>query len=418
MKRFHNTHFARRHAVGCGLFALALTVLAGVGVPAARALPGGIEGESGKQGTICTLCHMGGTAPLVRFEGPTTAAPGAEVPMRFVVVSQSPLQTHSGFNVAASGGTLRIATDQGARTVGTEITHSSPKPNIANQASWGFLWVAPTMTGTYTLFGAGNSVNLNSLPTGDFAAATTHVIEVVAAMPTLTPTPTPTDSSSPKPTSTPREPGPCIGDCNQDGLVTVDELMRGVNVSLGATPLDTCSAFDANADRQVTVNELVQAVNAALIGCPAELRTPSKVCPGGYEPGPTGLTFSDLKRDGFGDETDVTVVFCNPLMPEEPDELVFFVILSNHFGIPRSDLTQGTWAETSEEGLRTRGQFLWDGDDLTYEDHHAKGWLTGPRTTEQGAELIGPRTTGLTLHLTGIGYEEEMTFEWEKDYLP
>ncbi len=31
----------------------------------------------------------------------------------------------------------------------------------------------------------------------------------------------------------------CIGDCNESGGVTVDELVRGVNILLGATNLRT-----------------------------------------------------------------------------------------------------------------------------------------------------------------------------------
>jgi len=58
----------------------------------------------------------------------------------------------------------------------------------------------------------------------------------------------------------------CVGDCGHDGKVTVDELVRGVNLALG-TPTGECSAFDRNADGLVTVNELVRAVNSALYGC-------------------------------------------------------------------------------------------------------------------------------------------------------
>jgi PKD repeat protein len=67
----------------------------------------------------------------------------------------------------------------------------------------------------------------------------------------------------------PRVPGPCTGDCNGDGPVTVNELVKGVNIGLGNQQLLSCPAFDANRDGQVTVDELVAAVNAALNGCPA-----------------------------------------------------------------------------------------------------------------------------------------------------
>lgn len=73
------------------------------------------------------------------------------------------------------------------------------------------------------------------------------------------PTPTPTPSPTPVP--------PCIGDCNADGTVTVDELIKGVNIALGSLPLSDCKSFDANGDGTVTIDELVKAVSAALNGC-------------------------------------------------------------------------------------------------------------------------------------------------------
>ncbi len=60
----------------------------------------------------------------------------------------------------------------------------------------------------------------------------------------------------------------CPGDCNSDGQVAVNELIVGVNISLGSAPISECPAFDTGGDGTVTVNELIQAVNAALAGCP------------------------------------------------------------------------------------------------------------------------------------------------------
>jgi len=87
---------------------------------------------------------------------------------------------------------------------------------------------------------------------------------------TPTPTPRPTGTLSPRPTPTPTPlgtPAFCPGDCRLDGVVTVDELLKGVNIALGVVDLGVCPAFDTNRDEQVTVNELLQAVNAALGGC-------------------------------------------------------------------------------------------------------------------------------------------------------
>lgn len=76
---------------------------------------------------------------------------------------------------------------------------------------------------------------------------------------------TPTETCAPTPTVTPI--AACIGDCNGDGYVLVNELIVGVNVALDSAALSTCPAFDINADGHVVVNELIQAVNKALTGC-------------------------------------------------------------------------------------------------------------------------------------------------------
>jgi len=60
----------------------------------------------------------------------------------------------------------------------------------------------------------------------------------------------------------------CAGDCTADREVTVDELVRGVNIALGNLPPGACPAFDRDRNDEVTVDELVVAVNRALGGCP------------------------------------------------------------------------------------------------------------------------------------------------------
>jgi hypothetical protein len=60
----------------------------------------------------------------------------------------------------------------------------------------------------------------------------------------------------------------CIGDCDGDGEVTVDEIVLGVNIALSSAALSTCPVFDANGDGEVTVEEIIVAVNNALTSCP------------------------------------------------------------------------------------------------------------------------------------------------------
>ena len=59
----------------------------------------------------------------------------------------------------------------------------------------------------------------------------------------------------------------CAGDCNWDSQVTIDELLRGVNIALGTAPLSACEMFDYDGSRTVTVDELVSGVGNTLNGC-------------------------------------------------------------------------------------------------------------------------------------------------------
>jgi hypothetical protein len=68
-----------------------------------------------------------------------------------------------------------------------------------------------------------------------------------------TPTPTPT-------------PGPCVGDCNNDGQVTVDEILTLVNIALGTAEPSAC-VDGIPSGSQVDITLILQAVNHALDGC-------------------------------------------------------------------------------------------------------------------------------------------------------
>jgi hypothetical protein len=60
----------------------------------------------------------------------------------------------------------------------------------------------------------------------------------------------------------------CVGDCNGDGEVTIDEITRCIGIVLAIIPIDQCEALDANGDGSTAVNEIVLGVNNALQGCP------------------------------------------------------------------------------------------------------------------------------------------------------
>ncbi|GIW45916.1 MAG: hypothetical protein KatS3mg077_3198 [Candidatus Binatia bacterium] len=80
----------------------------------------------------------------------------------------------------------------------------------------------------------------------------------------------------------------CLGDCNRDGEVTVDEILRGVNIALGNASLETCQPFDRDGDGGVSVDEIVAAVGLLLTGCPIEPTWSPTPTPSG-SPTPTPL---------------------------------------------------------------------------------------------------------------------------------
>lgn len=104
----------------------------------------------------------------------------------------------------------------------------------------------------------------------DALGNTSRFSEAVRLFP---PTPTATLTGTPRRTATPTAPAPtptpipCHGDCDGSGAVTVDEVVRAVNIALGAQSLGNCPAADLNLDAEVTIDELLQAVNAAINSC-------------------------------------------------------------------------------------------------------------------------------------------------------
>ena len=113
---------------------------------------------------------------------------------------------------------------------------------------------AGTATSTYTGAGAGvfksmdgaatwtaleaglSETEITALAVDPIASRTVYVGTksgnvLVVTQSDVGPTPTPVPASS------------CIGDCNGDGQVTVDEVLQGVNIVLGALPPSACAAF-------------------------------------------------------------------------------------------------------------------------------------------------------------------------------
>jgi len=58
----------------------------------------------------------------------------------------------------------------------------------------------------------------------------------------------------------------CEGDCDDNGQVTVDEILAGVAIGLGGPP-DSCAAYAEDDGGAVSIAALVRAINNALKGC-------------------------------------------------------------------------------------------------------------------------------------------------------
>lgn len=128
--------------------------------------------------------------------------------------------------------------------IGAQMAAANLDPNPA---------ASPTPTSTAT--------PLAATPT-----PTRHDTAVATPTSTEMPSPSPTLTAMPTSTQVPNAAG-CPGDCNRDGVVTVDEILSGVNIALGTLPMEVCPASDADGNGSVTVDELLLAVNHALNGC-------------------------------------------------------------------------------------------------------------------------------------------------------
>ena len=116
---------------------------------------------------------------------------------------------------------------------------------------------------------------------------------------------------------------PRSGDCNFDQTVTVNELISGVNVALGTSPVDTCVEADVNGDGEVAVNEIVTAVNAALGSVP--------------DPAPRNLNdsfvyVSQLYNDPIIERFDPPMIFSRPTAADR--SVTYCALYDNGFTNP------------------------------------------------------------------------------------
>jgi hypothetical protein len=96
----------------------------------------------------------------------------------------------------------------------------------------------------------------------------------------------------------------CVGDCNGDGRVTVDEILTGINIALGNTPVSACPAFNCPPCTVSSclpgVDCFLEAVDNALEGCTTPMPTASSTPTPTPTKAPSGChNTSECEQIGF-----------------------------------------------------------------------------------------------------------------------
>jgi hypothetical protein len=172
--------------------------------------------------------------------GPGTADGG------FTRLAEFPLSLSPGVTqwVAIAGPGLDLAEATAIRVAGDGLTIDAAaiqRPAVSCGGSQLPTMIFPVQVATDAVPG-GRTILVSS---GDDLAAFTGAIEILAST----------------------EQPPCVGDCDGSGTITVNELVRGVTISVESASLDTCNDFDRDGNQRVTVDELIAGVNALLSGC-------------------------------------------------------------------------------------------------------------------------------------------------------
>jgi hypothetical protein len=226
--------------------------------------------EDCDDGLVCTtdICapalgcmNVDATTPCV--EPTATATPTHPTPTS----SATPTATATLPTPTSSGTPTQTFTPSLASTATASATSTPTSTPTATATA------SPTDSQTPTSTPTASSTPSPSDTPPDTATPTPSATPTSSAPPSPTPTasasltPTTTETETATATVTPTTPPPCTGDCDEDGTVSVDELIRCVAIALGLRPIDDCPLLDANADRRITVDELIAAVARSVAGC-------------------------------------------------------------------------------------------------------------------------------------------------------
>ena len=177
------------------------------------------------------------TATVTRTHTPTATSSPTASPTH--TLSPSPTGT------ATRTATPTVTPTPSATHTVTETPSPSSTPTVTLTPT---VTQTPTITATYT----------------DTATPTETATHTPSPDPTQTLTQTETPTMPPSPTASPPR---CPGDCDGDGVITANELVAGVDITLGTASFATCSSLDLNKDGRITVDELAASVSEALNSC-------------------------------------------------------------------------------------------------------------------------------------------------------
>lgn len=135
-----------------------------------------------------------------------------------------------------------------AELTATEVEEATPTPTEQVEAT-------PTATEE-----GERTPTATEQPTAAFTATAT-----VTSTATGEPTSNAASAATASPTGT-EAPPVCPGDCDGNGVVAINELIRAV-VLASSSGTAGCAAADGNGDRAIAINELIRAVRSALEGC-------------------------------------------------------------------------------------------------------------------------------------------------------
>ncbi len=215
------------------LLSLLLTPLSLVTSINAYATDTGISGASGKQGLICSACHLGGSfESSLAISGSTEVEPGSTNNFSVLMTTDGPF---AGFNLATADGTLTFS-DSGMRKLGDELTHITKRATVNGLAQWDFQWVAPSTPGDNTFWVCSLTVDGNGTNTNDDATPSciTQTITVSSAQ-----TPTATNDSASVNEDSSVAINVTSNDSDNDGSIDTSSVTIVSGVSNGSTSISS-----------------------------------------------------------------------------------------------------------------------------------------------------------------------------------